>query len=142
MHFRILAVLLLAAAASPSLADDIQPGLWELSLETRVPASPEYAPPPVTLRQCLTDQDARDPSRVLGGVANPGATDCVYTDRRYAGGRFHFAMECGGAFGIRASGDIGYSAAAMDGTLTSSAQVEGLRIEQVSRLSGRRLGGC
>ncbi len=142
MNSRFLIALLLAAAASPSLADDIQPGLWELSLETRVPASPDYAPPPVTLRQCLTDQDARDPSRVLGGAANPGATDCVYTDRRYAGGRFHFAMVCGGAFGIRASGVIGYSAAAMDGTITSSAEAQGLRIEQVSRLSARRLGGC
>lgn len=142
MHSRVITALLPAILAFPAWADDIQPGLWELVLETRVPASPEYMPQPVTLRQCLSEADAWDPSRVLGGVANPGAADCVYTDRRHAAGRFSFAMECGGAFGIRVSGDIAYTAASMDGTITSTAEVQGLRIEQASRLTGRRLGGC
>lgn len=142
MGSRIFVVLWLAAVAQVALADDIQPGLWEMSLETRIPAHPEYAPSAVTMKQCLTAQDAKDPSRVLGAAANPGATDCVYTDKRYAGSRFSFAMQCGGSLGIRAQGEISYSATSMEGSITSTATPQGQRIELENRLSAHRLGGC
>lgn len=141
-HALTLTVFLLVATAAPAFADDIQPGLWEIVLESRMPASPEYAPPAVSMKQCLTARDARDPSRVLGGAANPGATDCVYTDKHYAGGRFRFSMLCGGTFGIRAQGDIAYSALSMEGSITSTAELQGQRIEMENHLSAHRLGGC
>ena len=67
-------------------------------METRVPADPGFAPPPFKRTQCLTAQDAADPSRLIAGLANPGASGCTYTDKRYSGSTFVFSMQCTGTF--------------------------------------------
>ena len=78
--------LLLIAFASPlALAADVSPGSWEITMETRVPADPGFAPPPFQITRCLTAEDARDPSKMLGGVSNPGATGCSYTNTSTSG---------------------------------------------------------
>ena len=123
-------------------AQDISPGLWQLSVETRVSAAPGFAPAPYTLNQCFTAADARDPSRVLGGVANPGASDCTYTDKAYRGNTFRFTMQCGGAFAISTRGEVSFTATTLDGTITASADVGGQKTEFSNRISGRRIGGC
>jgi hypothetical protein len=135
--------LLLIAFASPlALAADVSPGSWEITMETRVPAEPGFAPPPFSLTQCLTDADARDPSRVLGGVSNPGATGCTYTDKNYAGNTFSFSMQCAGTYAIKATGRVSFTADTMDGTIMSTASVGGKPVETQHTLSARRLGNC
>ena len=99
----LLALIFMSTAA---LADDISPGSWQIMMETRVPAEPGFAPPAFQLTQCLTAEDARDPSRVLGGVSNPGASGCNYTDKSYSGNTFTFAMTCGGGLTPSAAGDM------------------------------------
>ena len=135
----LLALIFMSNAA---LADDISPGSWQIMMETRVPAEPAFAPPAFQLTQCLTAEDARDPSRVLGGVSNPGASGCNYTDKSYSGNTFSFAMACGGAYGIKASGRIAFTANSMDGTIQSTANVAGKPVETQNKISARRLGGC
>ena len=46
-----------AIAATASRAADISPGLWEISMETRVAATPGFAPEPFKLTQCFTADD-------------------------------------------------------------------------------------
>ena len=135
----LLALIFMSSAA---LADDIAPGSWQIMMETRVPAEPSFAPPAFQLTQCLTAEDARDPSRVLGGVSNPGASGCNYTDKSYSGNTFTFAMTCGGGYGIKASGRIAFTANSMDGTIQSTATVAGKPVETQNKISARRLGGC
>lgn len=135
----LLALIFMSTAA---LADDISPGSWQIMMETRVPAEPGFAPPAFQLTQCLTAEDARDPSRVLGGVSNPGASGCNYTDKGYSGNTFTFAMTCGGGYGIKASGRIAFTANSMDGTIQSTANVAGKPVETQNKISARRLGGC
>lgn len=135
----LLALIFMSTAA---LADDISPGSWQIMMETRVPAEPGFAPPAFQLTQCLTAEDARDPSRVLGGVSNPGASGCNYTDKSYSGNTFSFAMTCGGGYGIKASGRIAFTANSMDGTIQSTANVAGKPVETQNKISARRLGGC
>ncbi len=125
-----------------ALADDISPGSWQLSMETRVPSEPGFAPPAFSITQCLTDADARDPSRVLGGVSNPGASGCKYTDKSYAGNTFSFAMQCEGNFAIKASGRVSYTADTMNGVIESTATVAGKPVQTQNKLSARRLGSC
>src|SRR5450432_611393 len=60
-QFAILAALQAAAFSTPVLAADMLPGLWEITLETRVAAQPGFAPEPFHLRQCLTAADTGDP---------------------------------------------------------------------------------
>lgn len=142
MRYKLITLVLLMAAAASSFAADIQPGLWELALETRVPASPDFAPPPNTMNQCLTEQDAKDPSRVLGGVANPGASDCTYTEKSFSGSTFRFKMQCAGTLGMHVRGEITYSATTMAGNLISTANMMGQVTELHSKVTARWLGEC
>ena len=54
-------------------AGEPEPGLWELSADLAVPSEPGFKQEPITLSQCLSASDVRDPSRLLMGIANPGA---------------------------------------------------------------------
>ena len=135
--------LLLIAFASPlALAADVSPGSWEITMETRVPSEPGFVPPPFSLTQCLTDADARDPSRVLGSVSNPGATGCNYTDKSYSGNTFTFSMQCAGTYEIKASGRVSFTADSMQGMIDSTASVGGKPVQTQNKISARRLGGC
>lgn len=136
------AVLAFTLVSLSALAADVSPGSWEITLETRVPAEPAFAPMPFSLTQCLTEADARDPSRILGAASNPGATECSYTDRNYSGNTFTFSMQCSGLFAIKASGQVSFTADNMQGTIDSTATIGGKEVQQVSKISARRLGAC
>jgi len=142
MRRELIGGVLLAFCSVMAMADDISPGSWQITMETRVPSEPGFTPPAFQLTQCLTADDARDPSRVLGGVSNPGATGCNYTDQSYSGNTFTFAMQCGGGYGIKASGRIAFSANSMDGTIASTANLAGKSVETQNKISARRLGSC
>jgi hypothetical protein len=129
-------------ASTLALAADVSPGSWEITMETRVPAEPDFAPPPFQLTQCLTEADARDPSRVIGRVSNPGATGCNYSDRSYSGNTFSFAMQCAGTYAIKASGRVSFTADTMQGTIESTANVAGNSVQTQNKISARRIGGC
>ncbi len=138
----ISAALLGAAFSRPSLAADLSPGLWEITLETWVAAQPGFTPGPFRLQQCLTAADAKDPSALLGGLANPGASGCSYSDKSYSGNTFRFSMQCGGSFGIKSHGEVTFSANTINGTLSAIADVGGEKTELSNKISARRLGGC
>ncbi|MHB8667750.1 MAG: DUF3617 domain-containing protein [Burkholderiales bacterium] len=130
------------AFSPPAAAADLSPGLWEITLETRVAAEPGFAPEPVRLQQCLSAADARDPSALLGSLANPGARGCSYSDRAYTGNTFRFSMQCAGSFGMKARGEVTFSADTMNGTISATADVAGKNTELDNRISAHRLGGC
>lgn len=139
---QIIAGMLLASMGTAAFAADIQPGLWELVVESRIAAAPDFSPEPAAMKQCLTELDAQDPSRILGGVSNPGATNCTYTEKSFTDNVFRFRMECAGSLGIQARGEIAYSALSMDGRIITVADMAGQTTELQSRITARRLGGC
>jgi hypothetical protein len=127
---------------SCSFGADVSPGMWEITLETRVPDEPGFAPPPYTIKQCITEADARDPSRVIAPHANPGATGCDYTNKSYSGNTFTFTMQCAGTFGIQSSGTVTFTSDTMQGNITGTANVTGKTVQTQNKLSARRVGGC
>jgi hypothetical protein len=131
-----------AFLAAPAGAADITPGLWEISMESRSPATPGFTPPPFKLSQCITPADAKDPSRVLGQVANPGATNCTYGERNYSGNTLTFTMKCAGSLALESSGRIAFSATTMEGTIDARANLGGQSLDMQNKLSARRVGGC
>ena len=143
MPIRIVALGLGALAlASAARADDIAPGLWELTLEARVASEPDFQPGPMTLNQCVTQEDARDPSKLLGPIAAAGATGCSYSERSYAGQEFRFTMQCSGTLELKTTGEVTFTATTLRGLLTSSSSIEGKTVEFKSALIGHRLGEC
>jgi hypothetical protein len=131
-----------AVAAPGSLAADVSPGLWEITMETRVAAAPGFTPAPYRLTQCLSAEDARDPGRVLGQIANPGASGCAYTGRDYSGNSLSFTLQCSGAFAIQSRGQVAFTANSMDGSIAATADVGGASVETQNKVSARRIGDC
>jgi hypothetical protein len=144
MRIPLISAIAVQAAVfcTPSPAADLSPGMWEITVETRAAAKPDFAPEPVTLRQCLTAADVRDPGKLLGGVANPGASGCEYTDKSYAGNSFRFSMQCAGGFGVQSRGEVTFSSNAMNGTISALANLGGEKIEFSNKVSARRAGDC
>ena len=132
----------LSSLASLSYADDINPGLWAISMETRTSAAPGFQPAPFTLNQCFTAADARDPSKLFGGISNPGASDCQFTERNYSGNTFRFAMQCGGTYGLVTRGEVSFDAQSMNGSITAKGNVGGTPTEFQNKISARRMGNC
>ncbi|HYL91392.1 MAG TPA: DUF3617 family protein [Burkholderiales bacterium] len=137
---KVLVALMIVSTAA--LADEIAPGSWQISMQTRVPTEPSFAPPAFQITQCFTPEDARDPSRILGGISNPGATGCKYTDESFAGNSFSFTMQCEGSYAIQASGHVSFTSSTMEGTIESTANVAGKPVQTQNKLTARRLGGC
>jgi hypothetical protein len=144
MRTLIISAAAAAAAfgATVSLAADISPGLWEISMETRVASDPGFAPEPFRVKQCLTADDARDPARLLGSMANPGATGCTFSERKYTGDTLTFAMQCTGGYGIVPRGQVTFTSDTMSGNITATANVGGQNVELQNKVSARRIGGC
>lgn len=138
----VLFTACMSCLASPAHAADITPGLWAISMETRTQAAPGFQPAPFTVNQCFTAADARDPSRLLGGLSNPGASDCQYTEKSYSGNTFKFAMQCGGAYALQSRGEVTFDAQTMNGLITAKATIAGALTEFQNKISARRIGNC
>ena len=142
INFAYLLALPAALFCTHSDAADMSPGLWEITVETRVAAQAGFTPEPYTLKQCLTAADTKDPSKLLGGIANPGASGCTYTDKTYSGNTFRFSMQCAGSFALQSRGEVSFTADSMNGSITAVADVGGAKTEVSNKVSARRLGGC
>jgi len=140
----ILMLMLLIAGATSSLAiaDDLTPGLWEITMESRVPTETGWKPTPFNLTQCLTASDAKDPSRLVSSISTSGTSGCSFTERSYSGGSFRFALDCGGSFGLKTRGTITFGASSFAGTIIATGNVAGQATEFQNRVSGKRVGGC
>ncbi|HKU46013.1 MAG TPA: DUF3617 family protein [Burkholderiales bacterium] len=142
MHKALFAATL-ALAAPLAFSQDVAPGLWEITMETRVPADPGFQPTPARITQCITPQTAKDPGMLFSQMGNPGASNCRYQDRNYhAGNTFTFAMTCSGTFALRSSGQVAFTKDTMEGTVSAIANVGDKDVETTNKLSARRLGGC
>lgn len=135
MSLRILVCLMAAAAAGGALAD-IQEGNWEMTITTSVVGMPGGMAP-ITQARCLSREDARDPSRLIGAGAG-----CEFSNRRDTGSEITFDVVCSGQVPMSGSGAVRYTAQSVEGTLELSANMGNQRILTRSQLSGRRLGEC
>ena len=143
MRRMLLTMTALLLTPLSAAAGDLSPGLWEISMETRVPASPDFAPPPFHRTQCLRSEDARDPTSLLGDISTAGATGCSYSDKTYSGNTFSFTMQCSGTYGLQSRGQVSYSAETVEGRITSTANLGGgAAVQTENTLSARRIGGC
>lgn len=136
---RRVSALMLTIPAICSAQTAIAPGLWQITLQS----SPAVvAMPPIQVNRCLTAADAADPSKLLGSVANPGASGCSYSNRSHAGNTFGFAMTCEGALAIKATGSVSFTANSLSGTINTSANINGQPVDMKNAISAQRVGEC
>jgi len=133
----------LALATPAAFGQDVSPGLWEITMETRVPADSGFQPPVAKITQCITPATAKDPGMLFTQIGNPGASNCRFQDRNYHGGNtFTFAMTCKGTYQIRSSGKVSFTKETMEGTVSAVANVDNKDVETQNKLTARRVGGC
>lgn len=137
---RFAALTLLAHAANAT-AQDIRPGLWKIIMESSVAATPGWQPEPFELTQCLTEDDAAHPERLLTGSSGLGVGSCDFPKRDYSSGHVRFEVSCTGALGMAGHGELRFTATRIDGNLDASfGAVE--RTDMNNQLHAVRLGDC
>src|SRR6185436_6537677 len=97
----------------------IQPGNWELAVTTMMTGSDK--PAAVTQTRCIREEDARDPSRVLGGQQGT----CEVTNKRDSGASYSFDVSCTGALPMKGHGTVNYTPTSMDADLDLTAGTGG-----------------
>ena len=121
--------------ATAAAAADVQPGNWEMTVTLSVEGMPG-AMAPVTQTRCLTAEEARDPSKLVGNAG------CEFTNKTDNGSEMTFDVACGGQVPMRGKGAVRYSAQNASGTLELAAETGGQKFMTRSQLSARRLGDC
>ena len=128
----VLATLLLATAGAARA--DIQAGNWEMTVTTSIEGMPGGMAP-ITQARCLTEAEAKDPSRLIGAGAG-----CEFSNKQDTGSQITFDVACTGQVALSGSGAVRYTAQTVEGTLDLTAANP--RVVTRSQLSGRRLGDC
>ena len=137
----ITALGLALAVFTVQAAEDIRPGLWKISMESGVAASPEWKPQPFGINQCLTEADAQNPDRLLLTMGSSGATGCDFLNRQYAGNTLTFDVSCAGTLGLKGHGQVTYSATTVDGFLNVTMGGD-MKVEMQNKIHANYLGEC
>jgi hypothetical protein len=135
MHLKILAAITfvtLFSACSQSSSLDLKEGKWSIETSTEIAGMP-MAMPPVTVTQCLTEEDAVPTQRSQEG--NP----CTITDQRINGSTLTWKVECPNSVG---SGTMTYNHDTFFGKMTMEANTPGGTMNMVSTMKGHYLGPC
>ena len=134
---RLFGMVLICLATSAHAAEP-KPGLWNLSVTTTAEGA-DGVFGPYTTSQCLTEEDVRNPEKLL---AQSGVNACTYSDRVYRNGNFSFTVQCGGTIPMSGSGRISYTADSLQGTMDIAADLQGLPVNTQSTVTGQRVGDC
>ena len=141
----LLGATSLAACSGESTV--LEPGQWDMNLavtKIEAPGLPQGAnvplPPPQTVSQCLTPEQARNPGADFAGGGQQG---CTSDDYRMADGRISGTIQCNQqGTSMRATVSGSYTRDSMDMTMNSQTQTSGQNISTEVRVTGRRTGEC
>lgn len=136
-----VAALSLSAIFNIALADDIKPGLWKISMESQVAASPDWKPEPIELTQCLSAADAKNPAPLLMGMGSSGASGCDFPNKQFDGNHFTFDVSCAGTLGIKGHGEVSFTAESLDGFLNVNLG-ETEKIDMRNKIHANYIGAC
>ena len=138
---KLTALSLVAVTTNSFAVEDINPGLWKISMESGVAATPDWKPQPFELSQCLTASDAQNPDSLLLGMSSSGATGCDILNRQYSGNTLTFDVSCAGTLGLKGHGQVTFTATSLDGTLDVTMGGEE-KIDMQNKIHASYLGNC
>ena len=136
MSKRILSFIL-ALAAGPVLALELEPGEWEFASTSTSRLFP--APQTTSFKRCLKKEEAADPERWMAKPGEQG--DCKLTPGQKTADTYTWQMECPKA-NLRGSGFARLRGSSMEGETQMTGEVQGRKFELRTRVTGRRLGPC
>ncbi len=128
-------LLVLVAAATTVWALDFQPGKWQSTSTVEMPGMP-VAMPPMTITQCMTEQEPV-PAKSADGQA------CEILEMKTEGDTVSWKMKCnepGGA--SEGSGSITYHGDTFEGSIETKVDAGGEDMVVTTQVAGKRLGDC
>jgi len=135
---RLLVIGLLAAPAQAALPA-LEPGLWEVLVETTTAPDPNKYPTE-RFRRCLKPDETADPRKLLPTSVNREA--CRVTSLKEDGARVLYSIVCD-KNKLTASGDFSFTATAYRGTIvTELLEVSSNRLQILQQVTAKRTGPC
>ena len=131
-----LSFVLLGLCSHAALAQTMAPGEWEFTTTATSAALP--APQIATQTQCVTKEDAADPTRFTGTGATEG---CKVTPGARSASAYSWTVSCP-AQGISGAGTVRFAGNSIDSESRVTADMQGQKFEMTSRTTGRLLGPC
>ncbi|MCW8907599.1 MAG: DUF3617 domain-containing protein [Sedimenticola sp.] len=138
MSFRIILIassLLATTQAVQAEPMTITPGLWEVTITSKMPLLPE--PTVKTMQQCFSAQQV-DPDNIMRNSNN-----CEFSEVESTPTHLAWRMTCAGHGGnMTGNGSFDSSGDRMRGSLQMFMQMNGQQITMDHQWSGRRVGDC
>ncbi len=117
-------------------------GNWEVSVQMDMAGMPQKMPPR-TMKQCITKEQADDPSLLLPQpTGRGGAPDCKVTDQKTTGNKVVWSMSCSGATPMTGTGEMVYGNDTFDGVMKMTMETGGQAMTMTMTSKGKRLGDC
>lgn len=146
--FILPALLCTTALAACGESTVLESGQWDMNVavtKMEAPGLPQGAnvplPPPQTVSQCVTPEQARNPGADFASGGQQGG--CTSDDYRMADGRISGTLQCNQqGVTMRATVSGSYTRDTMDMTMNSQTQASGQNISTEVRVTGRRTGEC
>lgn len=126
----------LTAFTLPAAAQAMEPGEWQFTSTMTSPTLP--APQSATVTQCVSKADAEDPARFSAGEQ---ASDCKVTPGNRTPGSFSWTISCPQQ-GMRGAGKARFGRDTIESEVQMTMEMQGQKMEMLSKTSGRRLGPC
>ena len=135
---RTALALIAAACTHAATAQDLEPGEWELTTSMTMPGASKRER--MTVRRCVTPQDAKVPEKLAGHPGGPTA-DCSGNTERQPDGVVRWELSCPKTK-MSSSGTAKFGPATLEAEVTMRGDMGGQKFEVLSRTTGRRLGPC
>ena len=134
---RLLAVVIASLGAQLAIAAAIEPGEWEFtSVSTsRLLPGPQRA----SFKRCIRPEEAQNPDRWMAEPSQQG--DCKLTPGKKSGDTYTWTMYCPHG-NIRGAGSAKLSRTSMVGETNMTGEMQGLKFEIRTHVTGKRLGPC
>jgi hypothetical protein len=129
--YLLLPVLCLLLPGASAAAEQMKPGMWEITSTMEMPGMP-FQPPAQTIRHCYTAQDVQQ-SPV------PSDSSCEVSSLKHIGNKVSWTVDCSGDMKGSGKGEIVYqSDSAYSGTM--SITTEGMSMK--TKYKAKRIGNC
>ncbi|MFN7916198.1 MAG: DUF3617 family protein [Vicinamibacterales bacterium] len=124
-------------------------GNWQITVQMEMPGMPAgMTMPPQTMTQCITPQDAADPSKAVpqqpqgrGGAQN----DCKMSDYKVEGNKVSWKMACTQPRPVTGTSEFIYEKDSYTGTMTmdmGAGRAGAPGGAMTMKYTGKRLGDC
>jgi hypothetical protein len=133
--------VLLVTASAVVAQDPRRDGNWQVTMEMDMPGMPQKMPP-MTLTQCVTKEDANDPTKLTPQGRGAAPANCKVSDYRSDGNKVSWSMRCEGENAMSGTGELVYGVDTYTGTMKMSMARGGQPMTMTMKYSGKRLGDC